>query len=226
MLLTNRKHTADLGQNVGGSNSIQCNHFDCRRAIVSGQLNVAAIVFNDQTSQLFKNGIISCDKQTICGRNRKQFGTPVPWQLIDKGTQGTHDFLRRAVLQGKRASARTSIRRNIQQPNRFFKLGDLRLVAFDNQAVGSCIGTEADPGDLFILDFDLLAFGIDHVLFDPHRQQRSQWPHDRICADMLQLDDANNSIGVLGIKGSHHPGQTTHLGGGLHNDQGILLWQG
>ena len=101
----------------------------------------------------------------------------------------------------------------------------MRLIAFDNQAVGPSVRAEGDPRDLLVLHLDLFAFGIDHIFLDPHRQQRTQRPHDRFGPDVFEFDDADNAVGVLGIKRSHHPGQTANLGGGFDDHQSVLLGQ-
>ena len=122
LLLTDGEYPSNLGQDVGSPHGIQRDHFNRGRSIVLGHLDIAPVIFNDETSQFLQNRIISRGKQTICRSDGKQLRTLVLGQLVDERTQRPDDVLGSAVFQSEGASPRASVRGNIQQPNRFFKL--------------------------------------------------------------------------------------------------------
>ena len=86
LLLTHGEHPSNLGQDVGSPHGIQRDHFNRRGPIVLRPLDIATVVFNDETSQFLQNRIIPRGKQTICRSDRKQLRTLVSWQLVDERT--------------------------------------------------------------------------------------------------------------------------------------------
>ena len=117
----------------------------------------------------------------------------------------------------------TRHRRHVEQCDRLPQLVEPVAGALGDDRVRPLVGGHAQPRQRFLLDLDLLALLVDHVLLDAPGEERLERLHEVGCLGVLDGEDLDEAVGVGPVELVDDPKQPADLGRGLGDDQRVLL---